>query len=78
MHEKEYILDGVQVQEVDARQLETDLVRTIPVITIVLLFLTYVGNIWIAIGPCSLWGFFPCLLCPSVLPCVWHLLRYIE
>ena len=28
MHEKEYILDGVQVQEVDARQLETDLVRT--------------------------------------------------
>lgn len=28
MHEKEYILDGVQVQEVDARQLEMDLVRT--------------------------------------------------
>ena len=28
MHGKEYILDGVQVQEVDARQLETDLVRT--------------------------------------------------
>ena len=28
MQGKEYILDGVQVQEVDARQLETDLVRT--------------------------------------------------
>ena len=28
MQEKEYILDGVQVQEVDARHLETDLVRT--------------------------------------------------
>jgi ferrous iron transport protein B len=28
MKQKEYILDGVQVQEVDARHLETDLVRT--------------------------------------------------
>ena len=32
--------------------------RNIPIITIVHLPLTYVGNTWIAIGPCSLWGFF--------------------
>lgn len=46
--------------------------RHIPVITIELFPLTYVGNTWIAIGPCSLWGFIPCLLCPSVLPNVGH------
>ena len=28
MQQKEYIVDGLQVQEVDARFLETDLVRT--------------------------------------------------
>ena len=28
MQAKEYIVDGLQVQEVDARFLETDLVRT--------------------------------------------------